>query len=90
MLAAHKAILEESDSLPLADATRGARRLVSALLLQCCLEANGGDVGALLWLHSDDAQCWAGLLGLTDWPPTAEQLAVANRRALQRVVRESV
>jgi hypothetical protein len=58
------------------------RRLAAAVLLQGCLDAHAGRLDARVWLHSDQAHAWAGLLDLPHWPPRLDQLA--GRTALQR------
>ena len=63
----------------------GCRRFVAALLLRACLDAAGGEPGAVEWLAGAEAKAWAELIDLERWPPTARQLG--TKRELVRRAR---
>jgi hypothetical protein len=55
---------------------QGARNLCAAILWRAALDARGGDIGSLLWIHGPEARGWADALGWA-WPP---DLAGVSRR----------
>ena len=50
-------------------------QLIAAVLYEAMYDASRGQEDALVWLWSDDARHYAGLLEIMAWPPSAEALA---------------